>query len=365
MLNVVMIAVVVLLAPRWGKALETQVFALAWGVLLAGVAQVLYQWPTLKREGFAYTWVNPWSDPTVRTVVARMIPGMIGVAAFQINMLSTQGIAWVVDKELNAAYNYAVRLMELPQGVFGISLATFLLPTLSGLAAEKKFPEFRSTVGQGLGYLAFTNVIAATLLFVLAEPIVRLLFQHGVKFTALSTIETSRVLLGLVPGLVAFSFVNILARAFYALNDTRTPMLISSVCLVLNILLAAFLIPTFKQLGMGVANTLSALVNVAFLFYALRRKLKFLDLTVLRQTTLPLLGAAALGGVLAWVTAHEWAARIGHDRTWQRLGEVFIPMSLGGGAYVGVLLLARNPQARDIVDLVTQKFRNRSKPNAG
>src|SRR6478752_9152009 len=110
-----------------------------------------------------------------------MIPGSIGVAAFQINVLVTQCYVFLVDdtKTINATFDYAVRLMELPQGVFGISLATFLLPTLAGLAAEKKYPEFRATLNQGLNYISFTNLLAAAVSLALAVPIVRLLFERG------------------------------------------------------------------------------------------------------------------------------------------------------------------------------------------
>ena len=136
-----------------------------------------------------------------------MVPGMMGVAALQINVILTQGIAFLCYPGIVASFDYAVRLMELPQGVFGISLATFLLPTLSGLAAEKKYPEFRSTVGQALGYLAFANLIASVCLVVLAEPIIRLLFEGG-EFTPQATRRTAFALAGLAPGLV-LSAVNI------------------------------------------------------------------------------------------------------------------------------------------------------------
>ena len=144
MLNVVMIASVYWLAPKFGvglpkeQKLPVQIFALAYGVLAAGVAQAAFQLPTLWRDGFRYRWVSPWGDATVQRVVRQMIPGTIGVAAFQINVALVQSIAcsWVTG--IVSSFNGAVRLMELPQGIFGISLATYLLPTLSGLADGKK-----------------------------------------------------------------------------------------------------------------------------------------------------------------------------------------------------------------------------------
>lgn len=355
-LNTVMILIVLLVAPRYGATLETQIFALAVGVLVAGAAQTAYQVPTLWREGFRFRWVSPWGNDTVPLVVRKMIPGMMGVAAFQINVLLTQSIAYAVDPQIFAWFDYAVRLMELPQGMFGISLATYLLPTLSALAAEKNYPEFRSTLSQGLGYLAFANTIACVLLVVLAGPIVRLLFEHG-NFFAIDTRNTAYALACLAPGLVAFSMVNILARAFYALGDTQTPMKISTVCLGLNVVLTLWLIQPFRQGGMGIANTVSAAVNVGFLFYALRRKLKRLDIQALRKQCVTMLGAGLLAGQLAWMCSQLWERWIGHTAFLQRAGAVFIPMTIAAVVYGLVLAWLRVPQATEFVTLLVRKFR--------
>ncbi len=354
-LNTVMICVVLFVAPRFGSTLDTQIYALAFGVLVAGTAQTAYQIPTLWREGFRFRWVTPWSSDTVPQVVRKMIPGMMGVAAFQLNVLLTQGIAYAVDPQIFAWFDYSVRLMELPQGIFGISLATYLLPTLAGLAAEKRFPQFRATLGQGLGYLAFGNMIASVLLVVLAEPIVRLLFEHG-KFSTADTREVGYALACLAPGLIAFSMVNILARAFYALGDTQTPMKISAVCLGLNVVFTFWLIFPLRQGGMGIANTMSALFNVYFLFYALRRKLKFLSLSSLLRPGLNMLGAGLFAGQVAWLGAHFWDRWIGQTGLMERAGAVFVPMALASLVYGLVLLWLKTPQAQEFFELLRQRL---------
>ena len=140
--------------------------------------------------------------------------------------------------------------MELPQGVFGISLAAFLLPTLAGLAAEKKYDDFRATLRQGLEHLYLVNLLASVLLLVLAEPMVRLLFERG-NFLSSDTPRAALALMCLAPGLVLFSTVNILARAFYALGDTTTPMRISIFCLTLNAILALALVWRYREGGLG------------------------------------------------------------------------------------------------------------------
>ena len=195
-------------------------------------------------------------------------------------------------------FNYSVRLMELPQGMFGISLATYLLPTLAGLAAAKKLPEFRQTLSQGLSYLAFANLIASAIALALAVPIVRLLFERG-KFGPDDTQRVALSLACLAPGLLMFSMNNILGRAFYALNDIKTPMKISLVCLGLNLVFAVWLVQPYRAAGLGVANTLSATLNLALLVYALRRKLSRLGLTGVVNTLLVLVPDAVLAGVVA------------------------------------------------------------------
>ena len=359
-LNVVMIASVLWLAPRMGRSLEERIFGLAIGVVVAGIAQAFFQLPSLSREGYRYEWVSPWRDPTVREVLRKMLPGSIGVAAFQINVLVTQCFSFWFDPTIVSTFNYSVRLMELPQGMFGISLATYLLPTLSALATEKKYPEFRQTLGQGLGALAFANLIAAAIALGLAEPIVRLLFERG-KFGPDATHRVALALACLAPGLLMFSMNNILARAFFALNDIKTPMKISVFCLVLNLGFALLLVQRYREAGLGVANTLSATFNLGLLTYALRRKLSRLDLADLKRTLLVLLPAAVLAGVTAAALLSLWDRQLGHTTLTLKLGAVFVPGAIAGLIYWLVAIWFKVPAAREMTELVRQKFQRASR----
>jgi putative peptidoglycan lipid II flippase len=364
MLNVVMIASVLLLAPRMGlefpkeQRLPHQIFALAIGVLAAGVAQAAFQLPTLARDGFRFHWVSPWRDETVQRVVRQMLPATIGVAAFQINVVLTQGLSYWVDDYVVASFQYAVRLMELPQGLFGISLATYLLPTLSGLATDKNYDGFRSELRQGIGYLIFTNLIASVLLIALAEPIFRLLFERG-KFDAASTSQATFALVCLAPGLVAFSVVNVLARAFFALGDTRTPMKVSVFCLLLNLLLAVALVWQFKQGGLGIANTLTSLVNVGLLTYALRRKLKTLNMASLRKPVLQLVLLAVIAGAVAFGGWRWWEKSLGHTSLALKIGAVFVPAGIAGLIYWLTALALKIPAAQEMTAFALAKFTRR------
>lgn len=356
LLNVVMIGSVRFLAPRMGTEKEEQVFGLAIGVLLAGAAQALFQMPLLWREGFNYRWIKPWSDPTVRRVVKQMLPATVGVAAFQINVMLASGFAFAIDSKIVAAFGYAVRLMELPQGIFGISLAMYLLPTLSGLAAEKKFPEFRTTLRDGLGYLLFINLLATVILIVLAEPVIRLLFERG-EFDGAATRRVTIGLIALAPGLLAFSGVNIFARAFYALGDTKTPMKISVFCLAMNALLTLPMVWFLREAGLGIANTATAFMNVSLLAFALRKKIAKLDLEPLRKPALSLLVCGGVAALAAWGASVVWENRLGHATFAHKTGAVFVPMLAATLVYFAAAFALRVPFTQEFVTLIRRRLK--------
>ncbi len=360
MLNVVMIASVYWLAPLFGTEPKTQIFGLAIGYLLAGVAQATFQIPALLEEGFRFKWVNPMQDATVREVLGKMGPATLGAAAYQVNVLATCFFAGATSPYAVASFNYATRLMELPQGIVGISLATVLLTELSGLVGEKNFPEFRRALREGLLHMMFVNALATVLLIVLAGPMIRLLFEHGV-FTAVSTARATGALALLAPGLICFSANNILSRAFYALNDTRTPMLISLFCLALNLVLVFFLAIPLQQRGLAAANTVSAIANSALLFYALKRALPRFSLREMAPVIFSISILAAVAAVVAWGTQHLAEARWGHATLLARVAAVFLPITLAGASYLGLGLWIGLEQARELWNLLGGRWLKRQK----
>ncbi len=354
-LNVMMIASVLFLAPRMGAELPDQIYALALGVLAAGLAQAAFQLPSLMKDGWRFRWVNPRHDSTVSEVVRRMIPTTIGVAAFQVNVMVTQGFAFFLGESIVASFQYAVRLMELPQGLFGASLATYLLPTLSGLAAEKRYDEFRGALVEGMSHLILVNVLAGALLMGLAVPIVRLLFEGG-NFHPGATQSVAWALVFLAPGLVAFSGTSILARAFYAVGDTRIPMQISLFCLGINIVLSVLFVLAMKEAGLALANTLTATVNVGLLAFALRRKFPKLDLSPIRREFGWILGAALGTLGLVWGMTNGWQQWLGVEGVLERFGAVFVPATAGAVVYLGFLWWRGVASCRAVLGVVFRRL---------
>ena len=193
-------------------------------------------------------------------------------------------------------------------------------------------------------------------------PIVRLIFEHG-KFGPDATARAALALACLAPGLLMFSMNNILARAFFALNDIKTPMKISIVCLALNLVFAFLLVKHFLQVGiggaagLGIANTLSALFNVCLLTYALRRKLGRLGLSGVVHTLLVLVPNAVLAGVIAGTLAWVWKKHVGHATVLQKIGEVFVPGAIATLVYWLVALAAKIPAAHETLELVFRRIR--------
>ena len=156
-----------------------------------------------------------------------------------------------------------------------------------------------------------------------------------------------------------FSTVNILARAFYALSDTKTPMQISIVCLVINFLTGAALIFPLHEGGPGIANTFTSALNAGLLFFALRKKLGKLEMASLRATLLPITAAALLAGGLAWGGWKLWEQQLGHATLVLKLGAVFVPAGIAGGIYWLIALACKIPAAKEMSEFALAKFSRR------
>jgi putative peptidoglycan lipid II flippase len=161
----------------------------------------------------------------------------------------------------------------------------------------------------------------------------------------------------LAPGLVAFSSVNILARAFFALGDTQTPMKISIACLVLNFLLAAALVAPLRQGGLGIANTVTSICNVGLLVFALRKKMGKLEMESLRATFLPLAIAGAVAGLIAWFGWQFWESSLHHATLALRIGAVFAPAGIAGMVYWLMALAFKIPAAKEVTEFALAKFK--------
>jgi putative peptidoglycan lipid II flippase len=295
---------VVPLMPRFGLP---AIAAIAIGTLLGGVAQLALQWPLLRREGFAYRPTVRWSDEGLRRVLVLMGPGTIGVAATQVNIFVNTVLATTEGTGAVSWLNFAFRLMYLPIGLFGVSIATATLPAVSRHSAQHDTAAVRNTIADGMSLMLMLNVPATVGLLVLATPIVRVIFERG-AFTAADTAATAAALQLYAVGLLGYSVVRIASPTFYALGRNRTPVTVSVVTVLFNAALNIMLVRVMGYRGLALGTSLAALFNATLLLVLLTRHLNGLEggrvlRSLLKITVASALMAAAAAAVEFWSTS--------------------------------------------------------------
>jgi putative peptidoglycan lipid II flippase len=275
------------------------IYAMALGVLTGGLAQLAVQWPALRREGFRHQAVLDPAEPGLRQVLLLMGPGTLGLAATQVNVFVN---TWLATGEGTGAVSwlgYAFRLMYLPLGIFGVSIATASLPGISRRAAANDLTGMRDTVSTSLALMVTLNVPATVGLIVLAHPIVALLFERG-RFTAADTAATAGALVAYAVGLTGYSVVKIASPTFYALGESRTPVLVSTLSVLTNAVLNIMFVRQFGYRGLALGTSLTALLNAGLLILLLRRRLDGLHLRHLSSVLVRVSIASAVMGAAAW-----------------------------------------------------------------
>ena len=277
MLNICWIGSLFLLVPYFGDTPEEKIFGLAIGILLGGFLQLAVQIPGLVTRGVKFGFNPSFSHPGLKQIIYLMAPAMFGLAITQLNILIDLILANFVGYGANSTLWYGNRLVQLPLGVFAISLSTAVLPVMSEQAALNDIDKLKQTLNFTMK-LVFLILIPASLgLIILRVPIIRLLFEHG-KFDAESTRRTASVLLFYSLGLFAYGGVHVVVKAYYSLKDTRTPVRIGVIALISNICLNLILMQYLREGGLALATTLSSILNFTLLVFILRKKNRFLGI---------------------------------------------------------------------------------------
>ncbi len=299
--NVGIIVSAALLAPLMPGLGLDPIVAIAIGALLGGLGQVAVQAPALHREGFRYRAILDPRDPDLRHILRLMGPGTLAGAAVQINLLVNMVLATGQGTGAVSWLGYAFRVMYLPIGLFGVSIAAATLPVVSRHAARAELGGMRDAVSRALRLMLVVNVPATVGLVALGAPIVELIFERG-SFTAQDTAATAGALLFYSPGLAGYSAVRIAVPCFYALGSSVTPTSISMAAVALNIALNLVLVERMGYRGLALGASIAALVNAVVLLAVLRRRLHGLDLPRVLSVFAKIVVASAAMGTAAWTT---------------------------------------------------------------
>ncbi|MFH1655765.1 MAG: murein biosynthesis integral membrane protein MurJ [Candidatus Omnitrophota bacterium] len=255
--------------------LNEPIYGLAIGVLIGGVLQLALQLPSLYKNGLRFKKVTTFKHPGVKAVGSLLGPRIFGSAVYQLNIFVDTicaSLSFIVGQGAVAAIYFANRIIQFPLAVFGIALASAALPTMSRLAAENDLEKLKDTLSFSLRSIFLIMMPSTVGLIILSEPIIRVFFQRG-QFTAYSTMITTSALLFYALGLFAFAGIKILTSCFYSLKDTRSPVKVAGLCLIINVILNVILMFPLQVAGLALASSISALINFSILSHLLEKKI--------------------------------------------------------------------------------------------
>lgn len=348
-LNISMISCAVLLHGRF----EVPITALAVGVLLGGLLQLLLQLPVLYRKGFVIRPRFRFDHPAVRKIALLMGPSVFGVGVYYLNITVGNILASFLPQGSVSYLYYAQRLFEFPQGIFTVSVAQAVLPSMSRQAAAGDLEALKESLTFGLKLTLFITIPATVGLMVCSTAIFSLIFMGG-EFSYAKAVSSAAALFYYALGLSLVALVRVLVPAFYALKDTRTPVLIAFMAFILNFLFSLALMGPLKHAGLALASTISAGGNMLLLIYFLRRKIgRFGGRGIAACALKAGVAALPMGGIAYWaVSLVDWSLP-GH----KLVKAVTLLGAVGSGATVFMLVawLLRSEEAREVAGLVRRR----------
>ena len=333
LLNLCLIGAAYWLTPYF----EQPVMGLAWGVFIAGVAQLAFNLPFLHQLRLLPKPTPSLRDPGVRKVLRLMGPAVFGASATQIGLLLNTLIAsLLVEGSISWLY-YSDRLLEFPVGILGAALATVVLPNLSRKYQTSSPGEFSALLDWGARWCVLLGMPAAVALFILAGPLISTLFQSAV-FDAEDVAMSRLSLMAYAFGLLPFLLVKVFAPGFYARQDTKTPVRIAIIAIVINVLVSLALFKPLGHVGLALATTTMAVVNAGLLYLHIRRDRIYLPpvgwwALILKSV----FASAAMGAMLFWFggSLEQWVTAGG----WWKVGRLSLLVVGGVVLYFGLLFL--------------------------
>lgn len=358
-LNLCMIAAALFLRDFFAEP----ILALAVGVMIGGLMQLAVQLPVLFRLGVRLRPDFHFGHEGVRRIGALMLPAAFGAAVYQINIfISTLLASFLPEGSVSFLY-YADRIVELPLGIFGIAIGTAALPSFSDQAARGQHDEMKRTISFSLRLMLFITMPAMIGILALREPIISVLFQRG-EFDPRSAVLTAQALFWYAVGLWAFSTIRVVVAAFYALQDTKTPVRIAVVALVVNTVCSAALMFPMKHNGLAFATSIASAVNVLTLAYLLRKRIgEFLDAAFWRSLARVTAASAVMGlSVVLATRTLGWtvAAPFGH-----RFMILLTGLGVGITVFVACAAALRCPEMTTILNVVRRRLGRRQGDRGG
>jgi putative peptidoglycan lipid II flippase len=350
-------------------AAQWAIMGMAIGTLIGGAFQFLIQVPSLLKVGFRFAPVLNFKDEGVRRVMRLMGPAIIGTGAVQVKVMVDVFMVSGIDGG-NSWLSYAFRLMQFPIGLFGVAIGTAAIPTLSRLASEENFVKFRSTLSDSLKLVFLMTIPSACGLFILGEPIIRLIYSTGGLFKESDVPMTAWALAAYSVGLSAYSAIKIISPSFYALDDAKTPMYVSVASIavhavtsygMLNLLSTVGVSPErpngYGHIGVALATSTVATVNFLALTFLMRKRISRLNGREVLSSLIRIVIASAIMSAVCYFSYYFLHQQFGGKTLIYRMIEAFVPIGLG----VIVFLISAKLLKIDEVNKVYNAFARKLK----
>ena len=269
----IVIIIAIILSEKFSN-----IYILAYGTLLAVIVQPLFQLPFAIKMGFKYKFIFKIKDKNINKMIKLIIPVIIGASVWQLNNLVDRTIASTFQEGTIASFNYALKLYYFVQGLFITSIVTVIYPHLSNLLSEKRIYEFKKSIVKYINVMLLLVIPIAVGGIVLSVPVVRVIFERG-EFTTSSTLMTSNILSCYILGLISYGVSDIICRALYSLEDTKSPMLNGIFMVGINIALNIILSRGIGYTGLAIASTVSSVFGMIAYFYMLRKRVGSFGIT--------------------------------------------------------------------------------------
>ncbi|MDB6044222.1 MAG: virulence factor MviN [Gammaproteobacteria bacterium] len=336
------------------------ILGLAIGTLIGGGLQLAVQLPSVRRLGYVFHPDFQWRDPGVKAILRLMGPSVVAASTTQVNVLVNSVFASQLGDGPTFWLTVAFRLMQLPLGIFGVALGTVALPLLARMAANGNMVSFRSELARGMR-LAFLMTIPASVgLIMLAEPIISVLYQHG-KFGAHETAESAGALRFYAIGLCGYAALKVLVNAFYALDQRKTPMVVSFIAVGLNLVLNWFftLHLGWGHRGLAFSTACIATTNFLILYFLMRRHLGYLESSAMLRLLSRLAAASAVLALICWAGAHFLLADWATQPFWTKLGALTLVIATGVVAFFLSATALGITELREITHAMKRRLRRR------
>jgi len=345
---------------------------MAWGVVAGGAIQLLWQIPSLRREGFFYRPRWDFRHPGLRRIFLLMLPAVLAGATLQINAIVNTNLASSLTDAAGRVINgpvswlgYAYRFMQLPLGLFGAAIASATLPDVSRSAATARMEDFRDSMARALGLMLLLTIPSSAGLAVLGESMIAVIYQGG-RFQASDTHQTAVALTCYSVGLAGYAASRILAPSFYALNDGRTPMLVGVGAVGVNLALALALVKGagMRHAGLALSAALAALANAAALFALLRARIHGLHGRPLAQSAIKIVLASAAMALVCRASSVGIHAALGAGKPAQ-LADVAVSIPLGMAVFYAAARALAVPELEAVRNACYTSLRNAPRPEVG